>query len=147
MLHSERPLVLFDCVSVSLWREYFVFPGTGELFGYIHFVRVKNAFCFQNGYEGVFSFSPDGLFFFWSTLLRACSGISRRLPPVRCGDSKIPCGTAVTSAGSRCLTQESVPVLFCSGSGAHFYWAQNGLRTDYGLIINYGAKTANGSLA
>lgn len=62
------------------------------------------------------------------------------------GTLKSPCGTAVTSPNSRCLTQESVPVLFCSGSGTHFYLAQNGLRMDYGLITNYGDKTANGSL-
>lgn len=90
MLNSKWPLLLFDCVRVSLWRECFVFPGTGELFGYMCFMRVKNTFCFQDGYEGVFSFSPAGLFFFWSTLLRVCPDLPVWLPPMRCGDSQIP---------------------------------------------------------
>lgn len=59
---------------------------------------------------------------------------------------KTHCRTAVTSVGSRCLTHKSLLVLSCSGSGAHFYWAQNGLRMAYVLTINYGVRSANGSL-
>lgn len=62
------------------------------------------------------------------------------------GTIKTRCGTAVTLVDSGCLTHKSLQVLPCSGSGTHFYWAQNGLRMDYGLTINYGVKTAHGSL-
>lgn len=63
------------------------------------------------------------------------------------GTTRTHCSTAVGSVGWKPLTQKPLLVISCPGSVTHFYWSQYGLRMDYGLTINYGAKTANRSLA
>lgn len=50
-------------------------------------------------------------------------------------------GAVVISVGPRCQAHKSLQVISCSYSGTHFCTAQNRLRMDYGLTVNYGVAT------